>query len=108
MIEETQKLYNKIYIKAFKELEKYVQYCLRCLHRAGIHPSPKEFALCRFEVDGYDFVDAVVYPVDSLKNPFNPLFFYGFKIEYDFKDLEHFIVLDFYEDYFSLTGRTEI
>lgn len=83
--------FDKKYLKALTELEKYAQYILRCLHRAGIHPTPKDLGFATFERENGTISQAVFYPIESAVDGVgvvNPAFFYGFKFEYDFRDLD--------------------
>ena len=83
---------EKAYWTGLKGLENYAQYMLRCLHRVGIHPRPSDIAHCTFERKNGQIAEAVVYPVTSCidgKGIVNPMFFYGFKMDFDFKDLDH-------------------
>ena len=104
----TEKMYirnmTKDYPRILKKLEDYVRYCLRCLHRVGIHPTPTDFALLSFVRKNNRLAEAVVYPANSIKQDeiFNPLFFYGFKAEYNFTNLEYPIEIIFSEDYDEL------
>lgn len=83
--------FDKIYLKSIQELEKYAEYILRCLHRAGIHPTPKDLGFATFERENGTISQAVFYPVTSAVDGVgvvNPAFFLGFKFEYDFRDLD--------------------
>lgn len=83
---------EKTYWKALKELENYARYMLRCLHRVGIHPTPSEITHVTFERNNGQIAEAIVYPISSVvdgQGVVNPMFFYGFKMDYNFKDLDH-------------------
>lgn len=83
--------FDKQYLKALNRLEKYAQYMLRCLHRAGIHPTPQDIGFATFEREKGTISQAVFYPVTSAvdgEGVINPAFFLGFKFDYDFRDLD--------------------
>lgn len=96
---------SKTYPILLHELEKYVYYCLRCLHRGGIYPRPEDFILLNFVRKNNTVAEMVVYPENSI-TPFgevvNPLFSYGFKADYDFSNLEVPIKITFSESYDEL------
>ncbi len=104
----TEKMYirnmTKDYPKLLQKIEKYCQYCLRCLHRANIHPKPTDFALISFQRNNGTLAEALVYPLTAIKTNTieNPLFFYGFKADYDFTNLEKPIQITFTENYEEL------
>ena len=83
---------EKAYWKALKELENYARYMLRCLHRVGIHPTPADIIHVTFERNNGQIAEAVTYPrssgIDGV-GVVNPMFFYGFKMDLDFRDLDH-------------------
>jgi len=90
ILQAEQKKFNKLYFKALKELEQYCQYCLRCLHRAGIHATPTDFVLLTGKRKNGNIYEALVYPKTAVVDGVgivNPMFFYGFKFDYDFTDL---------------------
>ena len=96
---------DELYYKSLRELEEYCYYCLRCLYRAGITPRPDDFARVTFERNNGTIAEAVVYPVSACidgEGVVNPMFFYGFKWDYDFKDLNNFIKVTFTESYKEL------
>ena len=91
------KTIDKLYLKALRELEKYVQYCLRCLHRIGIHPQPADFIWLVVARENGTMAEAVLYPKldsDDYENT-EPMFFLGYKMDFDFKNLEHPIVVEY-------------
>lgn len=92
---------TKDYPKIMKHIEEYCQYCLRVLHRAGIHPTPSDFALLSFTRKNGRLSEALIYPANSVTETTikNPLFFYGFKADYDFSNLEYPVKITFSEDY---------
>ena len=91
------KLIDELYFKALKELENYVKYCLRCLHRIGIHPQPSDFVWLLVARENGTVAEAVVYPKlekgDYMSN--SPMFFLGYKLDFDFKNLEYPIALTY-------------
>jgi len=95
---------NKSYSSLLNELEHYVYYCLRCLHRGGIYPQPKDFVLLSFKRNGGNLAEAVVYPATAVKNNTieNPLFFYGFKCDWNFTNLEKPVEVTFSEKFEEL------
>ena len=90
---------NRAYPMLMEQLEKYVQYCLRCLHRCNIHPASTDFALIRLQRHNGSLAEAVVYPATSVKENLheieNPMFFYGFKMDWDFRNLSTPICVTF-------------
>lgn len=86
-----------LYCEALKELENYVKYALRCLHRANIYPQPKDFIWLLVPRNNGTIGEAVLYPETSFKNGelTEPMFFMGYKMDYDFKDLTKPIVVKY-------------
>lgn len=83
--------FDKIYIKSIKNLENYAQYILRCMHRVNVPVYPEDIGFATFERKNGTIAQAVFYPISSAvdgKGVVNPAFFYGFKFEYDLKDLD--------------------
>lgn len=103
-MKKTKKTYFEKYMTGLTSLEQYVQYCLRCLHRVNIYPQPTDFTLITIERKNGQIAEAVVYPATAVKNGTvaNPLFFKGFKMDYDFKDLTDPIQLTITENYKEL------
>ena len=100
------KTLNEIYPKAITKIEEYCQYCLRCLHRVGKHTRPTDFTYLTFKRDNGTIAEAIVYPATAINQTLqtieNPLFFYGFKADYDFKDLNKPIRITFSNNYEEL------
>ena len=94
------------YFLLLQELEQYGYYILRCLHRCGIHPQPTDFTHITFLRHNGQIAEAVCYPATAINQTLqtidNPMFFYGFKADYDFTNLEYPIRITFSENYEEL------
>lgn len=92
--------YEKLYLSAIRELEKYAYYCLRCLHACGIHPQPSDFVFLTIERYNGTIAQAITYPKNAIKDGTvdNPMFFLGFKFDFDFRDLENVVYINYCED----------
>lgn len=96
--------FEDIYLKALNKIEEYCQYCLRCLHRVNIHPTPTEFAFLTFKRENGTIAEALIFPISAIKNDnvSNPMFCYGFKADFDFRNLEKPIKVTFSENFEEL------
>lgn len=94
------------YFLLLQELEQYGYYILRCLHRMGIHPQPTDFTHITFLRNNGQIAEGICYPATAINQTLqtidNPMFFYGFKADYDFKDMSYPIKITFSENYEEL------
>ena len=97
---------ERVYPVVLGRLEDYVFYCLRCLHRVGIFPVTDEFAWVTIPRENGSVGEAVVYPASSVKEETqeikDPMFFYGFKMDWDFRNLSTPICVTFCKTYEEL------
>ena len=91
-------LKNEYYTRLLKELENEVYYWLRCFNRAGKHITPDEIGLINLPRTDNTISELVCYPVPSKQEDLSNSIMYGFKLDYNFKNLEFPIVATFTND----------
>ena len=98
---------GKEYPRLLNILENYVYFALRCLeHSKTFNPTPEDFTHLTFQRNNGQIAEAICYPDTSINETLqrveNPLFFYGFKADFDFKDMSCPIKITFSESFEEL------
>ena len=96
-------LKNEYYTRLLKELENETYYWLRCLNRVGIHPTPAEIGLINLPRADKTISELVCYPIPKTYDDLPKCLRYGFKLDYNFKNLEFPIVATFTTDLLELS-----
>ena len=91
-------LKTEYYTRLLKELENEVYYWLRCFNRAGKHITPDEIGLTVLQRTDNTISELVCYPVPTEQEDLSNCIIYGFKLDYNFKNLEFPIIATFTND----------
>lgn len=99
--------FDNLYLLGLNKLENYSRYIIRCLTKAGIHYTPSDFSFVTLERKNGCICHALVYPTWFItdEESLSKLLLCGFSLDYNFKDLDRVIVINFYEDYEKLKGK---
>lgn len=96
-------LKTEYYTRLLKELENEVYYWLRSLNRVGVHPTPAEIGLINIPRTDKTISELVCYPIPTKQQNLTESLIYGFKLDYNFKNLEFPIVATFTSDLLELS-----